>query len=68
MSASGLMMEIVYIQDIAPSHTARDTAAFLDQDVEVMDWPARSPDMIPIEHVWDQMSVYLSSCLGSSGR
>ena len=41
-------------------HTARDTAAFLDhQDLEVMDWPARSPDMSPIEHVWDQMSVWI---------
>ena len=48
----------VYVQDNAPPHTARDTAAFLDQqDVEVMDWPARSPDMNPIEHVWDLMSV-----------
>ena len=48
----------VYVQDNAPPLTARDTAAFLDQlDVEVMDWPARSLDMSPIEHVWDDMSV-----------
>ena len=30
---------------------------WIKQDVEVMDWPARSPDMYPIKHVWDQMSV-----------
>ena len=32
-----------YVQDNASPHTARDMAAFLDQqDVEVIDWPARS--------------------------
>ena len=36
------------------------TLAFLDQlDVQVMDWLARSPDIKPIEHVLDQMSVWI---------
>ena len=31
-----------------------------------MDWPARSPDMKPIEHVWDQMPVeaWLTTLIG----
>ena len=50
----------VYVQDNATPHAARDTAACLDQqDVEVMDRPARSPDMTSFEHVWDQMSVWI---------
>ena len=50
----------VYVQDNAPPHTTRDTAAFLDQqDVEVMHWPARSPYMNQTEHVWDQISAWI---------
>ena len=27
--------------------------------VEVMQWPARSPDPNPIEHIWDQMGQFI---------
>ena len=50
----------VLIQDNATCHTVRHTRGFLAQEqVEVMPWPANSPDMNPIKHVWDQVGVYI---------
>ena len=43
-------------QDGARPHTARLTMNFLAQNgINVLDWPAMSPDMSPIEHVWDDL-------------
>ena len=45
-----------YQQDNARPHSARITTAFLgDQNVNVLPWPAFSPDLSPIEHLWDQI-------------
>ena len=38
--------------DNATSHTAHSVSDFLkDRDVSVLPWPAKSPDLNPIEHV-----------------
>ena len=40
--------------DNATSHTARSVRDFLqDRNVSVLPWSVKSPDLNPIEHIWD---------------
>ena len=50
----------ILVQDNAPPHTARATMEFLgNQDMEITDWPSKSPDMNPKEHMWDRMAAHI---------
>ncbi|GFU47570.1 DDE_3 domain-containing protein [Trichonephila clavipes] len=51
----------IFQEDNARPHTASVAQDFL-RHFQVLPWPTRSPDLSPVENMWDQLKRQMPSC------
>ncbi len=61
-------VDLLFMQDNARGHSAKATVADLGQrGIQCIEWPPYSPDLNPIEYVWDWMKDYIEEHYGHLG-
>ncbi len=60
-SRSMNLNEYLFQQDNAPAHVSKLTKQYFNANsIKIMDWPAQSPDLNPIENIWAYVKHHLS--------
>jgi hypothetical protein len=54
--------DFIFQQDSDPKHTSTFLKNwFKDYNIQLLDWPAQSPDLNPIEHLWSHIKRQLNA-------